>query len=277
MILVIGGTGTIGSQLVKLLSANGVSFRVLSRDPKKVKGAEAVRGDLGEPASLDVAFRGVESFFLLTNSTPESVKWKENAIAAARKASARRVVHLSVIGAGLDSSLQISRWHAQTEVALRESGLSWTNLQPGYFMQNTLQSAAAIKNGLFYAAAGEGRIAGIDARDIAAAAFETLTGEGHDKKSYPLTGPEALSFEQMMDKLSVAVGRQVNYVNLAPADLRKSLLSAGMPDWMVADFVTLHASFAEGGAAKVDPTLEKLIGRRRTFDDFARDYATEFA
>ena len=276
MILVIGGTGTVGGQLVKQLAAKGAAFRVLTRDPGKVKGAEAVKGDLADPSSLDPAFRGAQAVFLLTNSSPESVRLKKNAIDAAKKAGVERVVNLSVLGAEANSPVQLSRWHAQTEQALRESGLAWTNLQPGFFMQNLLGMATIKSQGAIYGAAGEGKLAPIDARDIAAAAVEALTGKGHERKSYPLTGPEALSFAQIAEKLSKAVGEPIRYVNLPPDEFRKGLLAAGLPDWLVADYLAMHAWFASGGAGQVDPTLEKLIGRRQTFDEFAREHAQAF-
>ncbi len=173
MILVTGGTGTVGSEVVKQLASLGTKFRVLARNPDKAiksPNVEVMRGDLADAVALGRALQGVDKLFLLTNSTPQTVELQSGVIAAARKAGVKHVVRLSVPGADLASPIQLARWHAQTDQELKKSGLAWTLLQPGYFMQNVLGSAATIKkDGAFYGCMGQGKAAVVDARDIAAA------------------------------------------------------------------------------------------------------------
>ena len=104
-----------------------------------------------------------------------------------------------------------------------------------------------------------------------------LSGTGHEGKAYSLTGPEALTNHQIADKLSRAVGRTIRYVPLSPEELKTALLAAGMPEWSVNAILDLQRLYREGGGSQVDPTIERLIGRKATsFDTFAHDYAGAF-
>src|SRR5688572_2169400 len=180
-ILITGATGTVGSQLTKQLDAAGQKVRVLTRDPKKAeslkgKNVEIVQGDLANPSSLDKAFAGVDAVFVLVSGSPDQVKQEKNAFDAAKKAGVKHVVNLSVAGANTQSPISLARWHAESEEALKSSGLNWTILQPMTFMQNMLANAGSIKGeGKFYGAVKNGRIPMIDAVDIAATAAAVLT------------------------------------------------------------------------------------------------------
>ncbi|MHB8874722.1 MAG: SDR family oxidoreductase [Myxococcaceae bacterium] len=281
MILVTGGTGTVGSEVVKQLASAGIRFRLLARNPDKAirsPGIEVVKGDLSDAAALASALAGVDKLFLLSSSMPGSVELVKGVIDAAKKAGVKHVVRLSAAGADAASPIQLARWHAQTEKDLKASGMAWTVLQPGYFMQNFLGSAAGIKkDGAFYGCMGQGKASLVDARDIAAVAVACLTGEGHAGKTYAITGGEALSQDDAAMKLSAAVGKQVKYVDLPPEQFKQGLLSAGLPDWLAADYVTMHRFFSTGAAAGSAPTVRALTGKTpRGFDAFARDYAASF-
>jgi uncharacterized protein YbjT (DUF2867 family) len=281
MILVTGGTGTVGSEVVKLLATSGTRFRLLARTPDKAlksPNVEAVKGDLADAAALGKALQGIEKLFLLTNSMPGSADLQSGVIAAAKKAGVKHVVRLSVAGADPKSPVQLSRWHAQTDAELKKSGLAWTLLQPGYFMQNFLGSAATIrKDGAFYGCVGQGKSAVIDARDIAAVAYACLTGKGHDGKTYPITGGEALSQPEMAALLSAALGKSVKYVDLPPEQFKQGLLSAGLPEWLAADYVTMHRAFSSGAASAIATTVRDVTGKApRSFEAFTHDYAAAF-
>lgn len=280
MIAIIGGTGTVGSEVVKQLVVAGASPRVLARAPEKaLKSAsvEAVKGDYSDGAAVNKLLAGASKLFLLLPSLPGSVESATTLIAAAKRAEVEHVVRLSVLGADLTSTVQLARWHAQTEQTLKASGLAWTILQPGSFTQNLLRSVATIrKAGVFYGSSGDAKVCSIDARDIAAVAVKCLTTDGHQGKSYPLTGQEPLSQGQVAAKLGAALGKKVTYVNLPLDKFKQGLTSAGVPEWLAADFTTMNAWFAAGGAANPDPTLPSLIGKVRNFDDFLAAYASAF-
>jgi uncharacterized protein YbjT (DUF2867 family) len=280
MIAIIGGTGTVGSEVVKQLAATGAKARVLARTPDKVlKSAslETVQGDYSDAAALDKLLAGVSKLFLLLPSIPGSVESASKVVEAAKRAGVKHVVRLSVLGVDTNSPAQLSRWHAETEQNLKASGLAWTMLQPTSFAQNFLRSAATIKkDGTFFGAYGEGKMCLIDARDIAAVAVKALTSDGHEGKSYPLTGQEPLTNAELAAKLGAALGTKVTYVNLPPDKLKQGMLAAGVPEWLAADFMAMQGWTANGHSAKPDPTLPSLIGKVRNFDDFLATYAAAF-
>ena len=165
MILVTGGTGSIGSEVLRLLSQAGVAARALTRNvqnAQKLTGMTWLSGDLARSETLPTAFEGVKTLFLLTSNGEEMVALQHNAIAAARTAGVALVVKLSALGASAHSNSPIGRWHYQIEKELQESGLAWTMLRPHHFMQNLLAQAANIKDGVVYSASGEGKIPFID-------------------------------------------------------------------------------------------------------------------
>ncbi len=265
---------------MKQLAGTGAKVRVLARSPEKALKAasvEVVKGDHADAAAVDKLLAGVSKLFLLLPAVPGSVETAGTLIAAAKRAGVKHIVKLSVLGADPSSPVQLGRMHAEVEKTLKASGLAWTLLQPGMFVQNLLGTAGTIKkDGAFHGAAGDGKMCQIDARDIAAVAVKCLLTDGHEGKSYPLTGQEPLSNAEIATKLGAALGKTVRYVNLPPDEFKQGLISAGVPEWLAADFATLGGFTASGGGAKPDPTLPKLIGRARNFDDFLATYAAAF-
>jgi uncharacterized protein YbjT (DUF2867 family) len=129
----------------------------------------------------------------------------------------------------------------------------------------------------FYAAQAHGAVSHIELRDIAAVAVKVLSERGHEGKVYALTGPEALTHEQVAEKLSRATGRHIRYVDRTPAELKEAMLGAGVPEWSADALLDLQRLYRQGKARLVDPSVERITGRRATtFDEFARDYATAF-
>lgn len=117
----------------------------------------------------------------------------------------------------------------------------------------------------------------VDIRDIAAVAVQVLSGSGHEGQAYVLTGPEALTNSQIAEKLSRALGRTIRYVDVPPADFKRSLVAAGLPEWSADALIDLQRLYREGGASLVDPTVERVLGRKATlFDEFVRDYRSAF-
>ena len=280
MIVLTGATGTIGSALSEQLSKSGVKHRVIARNPEKAKknpNVEVVKATYDDKAALDSAFKGATTAFLLTNSVPESVQWHKNLIDAARKAGVKHVVRLSVMGADKGSPVKLATWHAEGDEYLKGSGLQWTILQPTFFMQNFLGSAGTIKkDGAFYGAAKDGKIAAIDARDIAAVAAKTLTEQGHAGKTYLLTGNQPASNAEVAEKIGKHIGKTVKYVDVGPEAFKGALKSAGLEDWYAQDFTTMHQFIASGGMAQVVPTTGELLGKTRSWDDFLGTFGGAF-
>jgi uncharacterized protein YbjT (DUF2867 family) len=282
VILVTGATGKVGQEVVRQLATAGVPARALVRDPIRassirIPGIEIVVGDLARPDTLSPAFAGVDRVFLLTPAAPDQVELQANALEAARRAGAQRIVKLSVAG-GPDAGTQIGRWHWATEKQIEASGLGFTFLRPTLYMQQMLSYAPSIAaTGTFSAPMGAGEIAVVDTRDVASVAVTVLTEDGHDRRIYDLTGPEALSYDRMADAISDAIGKKVVYAHVPPEYTRKQMLADGLPHWLVDDMLVLAASFRDGyGAAVTSAVAEVAKHPPRSFRQFARDYAHVF-
>lgn len=283
MILVAGATGTVGTQTVMQLIAAGARVRALVRDSAKAKpleamGAELAVGDLAEPTTLEAPFRGVEKAFLIPPVDERAVQMHDHFVQAAKRAGTRHIVKLSVLGADFDSPVLFLRWHAQGRRIIEDSGLPFTELQPNSFMQNLLRSAHAIATDGSFAQPGNGaRISHVDARDIAAVAVQTLTEAGHEDKTYCLTGPEALSFEEIALTLSAVLKKPVRYHNLSPLDFKKMLIAYGTREWVADALNALHAFYFQGKGEVVTHTVCEVAKRPPTpFEQFARDHAAAF-
>src|SRR6185295_2756011 len=174
MILVTGGTGLIGSEVLRLLSHAGVPARALVRNSSRepmLPGIARASGDLAKPETLPSVFAGCTKLFLLTGNSENAAELQQHAIAAARQAGLTHVVKLSAFGASPHSNSTIGRMHYQIEQELQGSGLRWTMLRPHHFRQNLLSQADNIINdGVVYSSSGDGRIPFVDTRDIAAVA-----------------------------------------------------------------------------------------------------------
>jgi uncharacterized protein YbjT (DUF2867 family) len=282
MILVIGSTGLIGSEVVRLLSQAGVPARALARSrspPPELPGVTRVMGDLAKPETLPSAFAGCTKVFLLVGNVENAVALQRNAIAAARGAGVTHVVKLSAFGASPHSNSLIGRFHKQIERELQETGLAWTILRPHHFMQNLLSQADdIIDQGVVYSSSGDGRIPFVDTRDIAAVAAVTLTQPGHTGKKYVITGSEALSYPQATEILAQAIGRPLRFIDEPFDRARARLTRAGQPGWLVDSLLAIAAYQRAGGPTEtITSVVADLTGKPpRTFAEFARDYAAAF-
>ena len=283
MILIVGATGLVGSATVRHLTACGVPVRALVRSAEKAAtladaGVEVMVGDLEQPASLDAALDGVTRALLISPLHPRQVEWQGNFVEAARRAGAVHIVKLSGLGTALDSPLRSGRWHAKTERHIADAGLPFTYLHPPFFMQNLLRSAAAIAaQGVLVASMQAGKIAMVDARDVAAVAVAALTSDDHVGKTYTITGPDALSFQEVAHKLAAATGRRVTYQDVPLAAMQQEMVATGLPEWLVDVRLEFATALRDGYAAVVTDTVQAVTGQpARTFDAFAREYVALF-
>jgi uncharacterized protein YbjT (DUF2867 family) len=234
MVLVIGATGKTGRDVALQLAGAGARVCALVRTPEKAAdlsaaGLEVVQGDLDAAPSLDAALRGVERVYIATSSDQRMAEVQIAAIRAAERAGVKHMVKLSAVGAGPDSPALLSRLNDQAEQALRESTIGWTILQANFFMQNFLQYGPSIvRDGVVRAPVGEGRAGQVDSQDVAAVAAAALTEPGHEGRTYVVTGPEALSYQDCVRHISAATGREVRYVDITPEAALKGLTAAGV-------------------------------------------------
>jgi len=284
-ILITGATGNIGGELTKRLSDQETPFRAMVRSRKgadaiaAMETADLVVADFNDSDSLANALGGIERAFLLTNSSEQAEAQQCTFVDVAKRVGVKHIVKLSQWAADADSPVRFLRYHAAVEQRIKESGMSYTFLRPNLFMQGLLAFRDPIRaQGKFFAAAGAAKISVIDVRDIAAAAAAALTEDGHEGKTYNLTGPEALSHGEMAEKLSQVLQRQVEYVNIPPTAMKDALLSLGFPLWQADGLVEDYAHYSRGEAATIASGVEDATGASpRSFDNFARDYAPAFS
>ena len=280
MILVTGATGNVGSALIQRLAAAEIPSKALVRSEEKAQqlaaaNVEAVIGDMGQIAQMEAALEGVSKLFLLSPLDPTMPALQQQVIELAKQTGVQQVVKLSVENADAQSNLSVNRWHGEVEQFLAASGLAWTNLQPGYFMQNLLMSAPTIRAQNSFFAPRDEMTAAIDARDIAAAAFSVLTSSGHENKTYQLTGGEAISYTEMMEQLSQVLDRQIQLVQIPQSDYRQGLVDAGMPNWLVDSLMEMVNAPLQ--TPRIETTTSVLTGRSPIlFRQFATDYAEHF-
>lgn len=283
MILVIGATGNIGSEVTRLLVEKGAEVRVLARDKAKAVATlgtkvQVVEGDLTQPESLAQAFNGVEKLFLVTPLHLDQVAMKSAAIQAAMAARVKHIVMSTGIGAAPDAGVEIGRWHGKSQEEVKATGIPYTFLQPTFFMQNLMMFAGTIRDqGAFYLPLGEAKVSWVDARDIALVGAAALTGAGHENKQYPITGDEAVSCAEIAQILSEVLGKTVSYVDVPLEAAKKGMLDAGMPEKLADLMNELYALGPAGHLAYVADTVKAVTGGApRSFRQFAQDHAKAF-
>ncbi len=277
MILVTGASGTVGSATVAALKAKGIDFKVGSRSPERAKalGASAVELDWDRPETLAGAVAGVEKAFLLAPITDQLESLTRAFVDAAKQAGVRHVVKLSAMGAGPES-IALGRQHGAGEEVIQSSGLDWTMLQPTSFAQNFLNywGVDPARDSTVYLPLGEGKASWLDARDVGEVAAAVLTEDGHQGKTYVLTGPKALGAAEALATLSEALGHTYTYVDVPEDAARKAMAEAGVPEWLVYAYSELNAVIKNGYASGVAPGVKQVLDRDgRTFAEFARDLA----
>jgi uncharacterized protein YbjT (DUF2867 family) len=283
-ILITGATGKVGSALLDNLGNADIDLRALAHDESEAhtlgeRGVEAVPGDFLEPETLGPALDGVSTLFLLTPIHRQQVHQATNVIQAAKESgSDPHVVRLSVHQASHDAPTRISRQHAEIEDGLVSSGLPYTLLRPQSFMQNTLMAAPTVaRQGKIFQPMKDGRLGMIDARDIGEVAAKVLTEDGHEGKTYTLTGPAAISFYDVAEALGEVLGKEVTYVPIPQEKAKEAMLGRGIPEW-VADALNEYAkAHSEGYSDWTTGDFERLTGHPATsYKEFANDFERAF-
>lgn len=280
-ILVTGATGNIGKELIKYLSAKEIPFKAMARsldNAAEIRGAEVVLGDFNDIVALEKALNGMEKAFLLTNSSEHAEEQQLRFVEAAAKSGVKHIVKLSQWAADAHSPVRFLRYHAVVERKIRESGMKFTFLRPNLFMQGLLSFRDTIRFlGKFFGAIGDAKISLIDTRDIAAAAGESLIDQKHENKTYDLTGPEALSHDDLAKKLSKVTGRNIQFIDIPSEVLGEMVRKIGFPEWQADGLVEDYAHYKRGEAAEIMPGVFNATGfQPRSFDAFTEDYVQLF-
>ena len=215
MIVVVGGTGRVGRQLVSQLAEQGLPVRAVSRglNPGSLPPAvERARADLADVASLEPHLKGAHSLFLLWPFTSAEVT--AGLAPKVAEIAARHVTRVVYLSAQPAAEQPESFW-ALVEQAIEETGIAWTFLRPTGFAANTLMWADQIRSGdVVRWPFGAARRALIDERDIASVAVRALTEDGHAGARYVLSGPEVLTQAKQLAAIGDAIGRDLTWEEL---------------------------------------------------------------
>lgn len=279
MILVSGAAGQVGGAVLRALLEAKAEVRAMVRPGGRLSGLDGVNvveADFADAASLVKALDGVEAAFLIS---PGDFTLERAFVEAAAHVDLGRVVLLSVLNADENSSCGILKQHGLSEGYLIESTVPYVILRPNAFMQNfVVQSAGPIKaNGTLPGPMGDARVSFVDVRDIASVAAVALMTPAFEGETLELTGPQALSYGEAAAAIAKAAGRTVSYVNIPDADAKTAMLGMGMTSAYADAVLALFATYRDGDAEFVVPTVEEVTGKAaRTFDAFVQENAAAF-
>ncbi|RSM44927.1 ergot alkaloid biosynthesis protein [Amycolatopsis balhimycina DSM 5908] len=276
-VLVTGGTGKTGRELVNLLRDSGVPVRVASRNPA-AGDPDAIRFDWNDPATHPAALNGHDRVFLVPPvQSVDPMPLVGPFLTEAQRLGVRKVV---LLGSAIPLAPKALDLAGQVEaqpggVVLRASGFM-QNFVPPHPLGRRIRRDGEIRT-----AAGDGRVAWIDARDIAATAaallsdLDAIPGDQHD---YLLTGPQALSYPEAAAIITAVTGRPVRVVHAGADEQAADLRAAGIP----AEFATILAAADAGVLAGREDELSTavlaLTGRPpRTFTQFVQEHAARWA
>jgi uncharacterized protein YbjT (DUF2867 family) len=286
-IAVVGATGNTGRAVVKELRALGHNPVCIVRNADKARevlGADAKTAvaELADRPALEKALAGVESVFVVTGHNPGMVEQQNNVLDAALKAGAKYLVRVSG-GAAIafpDTPSVVGRGHLAIEERLKSSGIGWTILKPGLFMQNIFGQAAGIKNDgkLVGTAAPDQGLALTDVRDTGAVGARILVDPApHAGKTYEFTG-KLVTFPQVAEAFSQVLGKPVRYVPVTLEQNEQAVRSRGLPDWLVTHLLLVAKATADGGFAKANiKPITDIVGRDPiTIKKFVEDFRGAF-
>ena len=276
-ILVIGGTGHVGSEVVKELQKRKADIRLLVRkeDTATPAGVEKAVGDLLDPVSVQKAMEGVDKLYLLNAVLPDELTQGLIAYDLAKKLKLSHVVYHSVFRVEHFKDVPHFASKLAIENALREFDVPFTILRPNYFSQNdaTLKEPLT-KAGIYPMPLGDVGASVVDVRDIAEAAAIVLTSGEHNGKTYNLNGPEVVSGPKAASIWSEVLGKKIQYTG-HNMDAFEEQMRKKAPSWSAFDIRMMFEGYLERGFVAEDgdlETLTKLLGHApRRYEDFARE------
>src|ERR1700688_900241 len=280
-ILVTGGTGKVGAEVIKELVKRKANVRALVRkqeaSTKMPEGVDVIQGDLLDPVSVRKALEGVEKLYLLNAVVPDELTQGLIAYGLAKKLKLKHIVYHSVFRVEHFKDVPHFASKLAIERALREFEVPFTIIRPNYFIQNdaTLKDAL-MKAGIYPAPLGNIGISVVDIRDIAEATAIVLTSDEHDGKTYNLNGPEALSGPKAASIWSKLLGKEIRYAGHDMDDFEEQMRNSA-PSWSAFDIRMMFQGYLERGFVAETGDVEKLtklLGHAlRRYEDFAAETA----
>lgn len=263
---VTGATGALGGSVARRLAERGLAQRLIVRNAERapsLPGADVAEASYEDGEALADALRGIETvFFVSGHEAADRESVHRSAVDAFVAAGVRRVVYTSFLGASPEASFTFARTHHATEEMIRATGMDFVFLRPSFYLDYVADWADA--EGAIRGPAGDGRIAWLAREDLAEAAAVVLSTEGHDGRTYDLTGDELLTLDQTAARLTEATGATYRFqnesVDQAYASRRQGY--PGTPDWELDGWVGTYLAIARGEMAVASGAVEELTGHR---------------
>jgi uncharacterized protein YbjT (DUF2867 family) len=276
-ILVTGGTGRVGAEVVKELQKRKAEIRLLVRKEgdRTPKGVEVAIGDLLDPVSVQNALHGVDKLYLLNAVSPDELTQGLIAYDLAKRLKLKHIVYHSVFRVEHFKDVPHFASKLAIENALRQFDVPFTIIRPNYFSQNDATLKDPLTNaGIYPMPLGDVGVSAVDIRDIAEATAFVLTSDGHTGETYNLNGPEALSGPKAASIWSKLLGKEIRYTG-HNMDAFEEQMRKKAPSWSAFDIRMMFEGYLERGFVAEDgdlETLTKLLGHTpRRYEDFAKE------
>ncbi|WP_426057414.1 SDR family oxidoreductase [Janthinobacterium sp. PSPC2-1] len=271
MIVITGATGKLGQHVIASLLASVPAANIIAavRNPAKAAnllalGVQVRQADYNDGASLDAAFKGATKILLISSSeVGQRAQQHQNVIDAARRAGVALLAYTSVLRADT-SPLGLAAEHVITEAAIRASGLPYTFLRNGWYLENhTEHLAPVLEHGVVLGAAQNGRFSSAARADYAAAAAAVLTAD-KPQAIYELAGDQGFTLAEYAAEVARQSGKAIVYKDLPQADFKAALVSVGVPEGFADLLADSDAGAANGGLEDNGKQLSALTGRPTT-------------
>jgi NAD(P)H dehydrogenase (quinone) len=268
-VAITGASGHLGRRTAELVLERVApsDLVLLTRTPDQLadlagRGAVVRRADFDEPESVREALAGVERMLLISAvDLGHRVQQHRAAIDAAQHAGVRHVLYTSIPNPVPENPAGVVPDHKATEEALRASGLAWTFLRNNLYAEYQVPTAAqAIATGQLVTNAADGRTAFVSRDDCAAAAAAVLTSAGHENTAYDITGPEAVSAEDIAALAGEIGGKDIEVVHVDDDGFVAGLTGAGLPDVAARLYASFGASTRGGFLEGVSSAIQDLTG-----------------
>ncbi len=283
MILVTGAAGNTGFETARHLLESGQPVRAMVRSAEKGErlkalGANVVVGDLTDGAFVKSALDGVSKAMLVMPNIEQQLELETAFVDAAAAAGLKHFVYLSSLESVPENENPITQMHVATEEHLRKSGLPWTMVRPTFFMQLFLAFSKGIREtGTIKLPTGSGTVAATDVRDVGAFISHVLGSDGHINKSYDVTGPQLLDFNQIAQIFTDVLGKPVSFVDEPIEEFRSRFAKIQPSPWRVDAVCKEFQGIAAGIIDHTTATFAEIMGRQPTpLSQFIEDYRTVF-
>jgi NAD(P)H dehydrogenase (quinone) len=269
-IVITGASGHLGRLVAELVLERAEPDRVVlvTRDPSRLaefadRGVEVRAGDFDDPSTLPAAFEGADRALIISaDQIGVRVPGHKAAIDAAAAAGATSIAYTSGINPSHSNPIVVAADHRASEEHLRTAGTGWTMLRNSIYAEMLLLSAGpAPASGRHVHNEDDGRVSYVARADCAAVAAVVLTSDGHDGKLYDVTGPEALSADEVAGLFAGLGGRPVEALATDDRTFVAGLVEhARMPEPVAQAYATFGIGARRGYSGAVSDTVRELTG-----------------